>query len=112
MSIEDIKAKAIKVKLGEALEIKHPDGKYEALPIFPQDLPANKFNHNGAAIVFVTDNTMHILPYHGENYVQVLEESGLERDTNLYVPYSNGMSFPPQQKDEWFEMMEKSRATA
>lgn len=113
MSIEDIKARAIKTKLGEPLQITNPTREEtKMLPLFPQDLPDKKFNRNGASICFVSENTLYVLPYHSENYVELLEEAGYERDENLYVPYSDGISYPEDHKNEWLKMMEKSRATA
>lgn len=113
MSIEDIKVKAISKRLGETLQIRNPlTEELEIIALFPQDLPDHNFNHNGAAICFVAENTMYILPFHGENYVELLEEAGFERNTSLYVPFSNGISYPEDHKKQWLEMMEKSRETA
>ncbi len=113
MSIEDAKAKAIKVRLGEPLLIRYPSTeKTETIPLFPNDLPDHNYNHNGAAICFVAENTMYILPFHGENYVELLEEAGFERNKSLYVPFSDGLSYPENHKEQWLKMMETSRKTA
>lgn len=111
MSIEDIKARAITVKIGENLRIHTPNGE-NTISFSPEQMPEKAFNFNGASICFVASRTMYILPYHSENYVEILTDSSFERNPNLYVPLSDGMSYPIAEKENWLSMMEKSRATA
>lgn len=113
MSIEDIKARAIKVRLGEALQIRHPDTEeLETISLFPQDLPDKNYNQRGVSLCFVAENTMYILPFHGENYIELLEEAGFKRNIRLYLPFSDGVSYPKEYKKRWFKMMNKSIKTA
>lgn len=111
MSIEDIKAKAITVTVGENLRIHTPNGE-NTISFSTDQMPEKAFNYNGASICFVASRTMYILPYHSENYVQTLTDSGFERNTSLYVPLSDGFSYPTTKKEKWLSMMDKSRATA
>lgn len=111
MSIEDIKARAITVKVGENLRIHTPNGE-NTISFSPEQMPEKAFNYNGASICFVVSKTMYVLPYHSENYVEMLTDSGFERNTSLHVPLSDGLSYPTTEKEKWLSMMEKSRATA
>ncbi|MBQ2917594.1 MAG: hypothetical protein IJE59_05510 [Clostridia bacterium] len=112
MSIEGIKAKAIAVKLGESLRIHNPkDGLENVISFSPEQMPEMTFNFNGAAICFILDKTMYILPFHKEDYVGTLTSSGFKRNSSLYVPLSDGISYPTEEKMKWRLLMEQSRAT-
>lgn len=112
MSIEGIKTKAIVVRLGENLRIHNPkNGEDNVISFSPEQMPEKSFNLNGASICFILDKTMYIIPCHKEDYVETLEDAGFVRNLSLYVPLSDGFSYPSDEKVKWLLLMEKSRET-
>ncbi len=109
MSIEEIKAKSISVRLGAGLQIYTPNGR---IRFCAYQLWEKTFNHYGEAIYFVESDFLYILPYHSENYVEILENSGFTRDPHLYVPLGDGVSYPIAYKEKWQSLMKESRETA
>lgn len=104
-----MKAKGISVRLGGILQIHTPNGRMD---FSPQQLSEKTFNYYGKSIYFFTSNTLYILPYHKENYVEILENSGFTRDHSLYVPLNDELSYPIAYKEKWVSMMKKSIGTA
>ena len=109
MSIEELKAKGISVRLGSSLQIWTPNGR---IRFRAYQLWEKTFNHYREAIFFVVSDFLYILPYHSENYVEILENSGFTWDENLFVPLDDGVSYPIAYKKKWESLMKESKETA
>lgn len=110
MSIEDIKTKGISIRLGQLLHICTPPSR--VITFCAHQLSEKTFNYHREAIYFFTSDILYILPYHKENYVEILENSGFERDGSLYIPLGDGISYPIEYKEKWESLMKESKETA
>ena len=69
------------------------------------------FNCEGCTLAFSYKGGVAVTPFHGEKYPGLLKEYGYSFEPKLFVPLSDGKTFPVNEAKRWEELMAQSRAT-
>lgn len=106
-NLKSMRNRAITFK-GE-LRITFKDGTTELVHFNAPESEERRYNADGAALIFTYQGAWYIIPFHNEDYLSVLETEGYVEDGDIYVPCSDGFSYPTDKKKIWEILMEISR---
>ena len=101
----DMRARSIEIING--MEYDNGKGKTEKINSIP--IKEKVFHVKNEVLCFTWEGRFFAVPYHNENYVEILEDLGYVDDELLEVPFTSKNSYPLTEKLKWKLYMSLSR---
>jgi len=107
VTAKEMVERSMKVSIG--MEYCNASGKIEEITEIPTK-EEKIYNLNGEVLAFTWEGDFYVVPFHSENYLEILEGLNYKKDKDLWVPFSEKNSYPIEDKLKWRMRMSISRS--